>query len=99
MLPSTVVWPFCKASMAWSSLGGEEKTERAGKGHEGEGARVPALHSTCSTHRVSSQAPTPAHSHQPSVASSPPDVVDRGAEVMGPVGKSAVQAVFGAVAF
>lgn len=28
-----------------------------------------------------------------------PDVVDRGAEVMGPVGKSAVQAVFGAVAF
>lgn len=85
--------------MAWSSLGGEEKTERAGKGHEGEGARVPALHSTCSTHRVSSQAPTPAHSHQPSVASSPPDVVDRGAEVMGPVGKSAVQAVFGAVAF
>lgn len=27
------------------------------------------------------------------------DVVDRGTEVMGPVGKSAVQAVFGAVAF
>lgn len=55
--------------------------------------------STCGTHRGSSQAPTPAHSHQPSAASSPPDVVDGGAEVMGPVGKSAVQAVFGAVAF
>lgn len=48
---------------------------------------------------VSSQAPTPAHSYQPKVAFSPPDVVDRGAQVMGPVGKSAVQAVFGAVAF
>lgn len=55
--------------------------------------------STCGTHRGGSQAPTPAHSHQPSTASSPPDVVDRGAEVMGPVGKSAMQAVFGAVAF
>lgn len=71
----------------------------SGKGHEGEETRVPALHSMCGTHRVSSQAPTPAHSHQPSAASSPPDVVDRGAEVMGPVGKRAVQAVFGAVAF
>lgn len=60
---------------------------------------MPVLRSTCGTHRASSQAPTPGHSHHPSMASSPPDVVDRGAEVMGPVGKSAVQAVFGAVAF
>lgn len=96
MLPSTVVWPFCKASMAWSSLGGEE---RAARGHEGEGTTVPALHSICGTHHGSSQAPTPAHNHQPSTASNPPDVIDRGAEVMGPVGKSTVQAVFGAVAF
>lgn len=32
-------------------------------------------------------------------AINPPDVIDRGAEVMGPMSKSAVQAVFGAVAF
>ena len=32
------------------------------------------------------------------MAFSPPDVVDRGAEVMGPVSKSTVQAVFRAVA-
>lgn len=42
--------------------------------------------------------PPGAHSHQPGTASSPPDVVDRGAEVMGPVSKSTVQAVFRAVA-
>lgn len=36
--------------------------------------------------------------HQPGTASSPPDVVDGGAEVMGPVSESTVQAVFRAVA-
>lgn len=60
---------------------------------------MPALHSTCGTHCVSSQTPTPAHSHQSSAASSAPDVVDGGAQVMGPVGEGAMQAVFGAVAF
>lgn len=39
-----------------------------------------------------------AHSHQPGTAFSPPDVIDGGAEVMGPVSKSAVQAIFRAVA-
>lgn len=74
------------------------KERRAEMRHEGR-SRVPALHSICGTHQISSQAPNPAHSYPPSTASSPPDVVDRGAEVMGPVGESAVQAVFGAVAF
>lgn len=84
MLPSTVVWPFCKASIAWSSLRGEQqRRDRAGREHEEEGSGVPALHSSCG----------PAQGPQPGTALSPPDVVDRGAEVMGPVSESAVQAV------
>lgn len=32
MLPSTVVWPFCKASMAWSSLRGEQRRRQSREG-------------------------------------------------------------------
>ena len=46
------------------------------------------LHSSCG----------PAQGPQPGRALSPPDVIDRGAEVMGPVSESAVQAVSCAVA-
>lgn len=35
MLPSTAVWPFCKASIAWSSLGRRRDRER-GREHEGK---------------------------------------------------------------
>lgn len=94
MLPSTVAWPFCKASMAWSSLGGE----KTGKGMRGRHQSAsPAIHVWYSP--CQQPGPLPGPQPEPSAASSPPDVVDRGAEVMGPVGKCAVQAVFGAVAF
>lgn len=69
-----------------------------GRGHEGEASECQSCDPRVVL-TVPAARPHPSPQHHPSVASSPPDVVDRGAEVMGPVGKSAVQAVFGAVAF
>ena len=71
------------------------------KGEQGRGMRGRAECQPCppSVGLIGSAARPPARPPPQPTAISPPDVVDRGAEVMGPVGESAVQAVFGAVAF
>lgn len=81
--------------MAWSSLGEKERTER----WEGEGEKGKQRHQSLVSLKSAATAadllacPSP----QPSIGL--PDVINRGAEVMWAVGKSAVQAIFGAVAF
>lgn len=101
MLPSTVVWPFCKASMAWSSLGEEERTHRVGRRRstrEWETQCCQFFYPVGGEQLQQLARPMPP-TPSSQLSFSLPDVVNRGAEVMRAMGKSAVQAIFGAVAF
>lgn len=65
MLPSTVVCPFCKASMAWSSLGEEDRTGQSELGGDMRMKELECQPCIVYSHHLSSQAPTPAHDHRP----------------------------------
>lgn len=80
--------------MAWSSLGEKERTERW-EGNERMGNSVINLVSLKSAATVDDLLACP--SPRPSIGL--PDIINRGAEVMWAMGKSTVQAIFGAVAF